>query len=300
MRAELFVRYAGIAAMRIVDHLNVDSPSFSFEFFPPKTVEGEVTLFRSISQLGELDPRFVSVTCGAGGSTRERTVDWALKIREGSGIEPVVHLTCLGVPESEIRETIAELRTHGLKNLLCLRGDPPSDGSDPGPGFCAFASDLVALVRSEFPEACIAAACYPEKHTEAESKQSDMEAMKRKADAGVDFFITQLFFDNAKYFEFLGRARSMGITQPIIPGIMPIQGVAQVRRFTSMCGASIPSHLLKLLDQYDSAPAAVYHIGIAHAIAQAAELLAAGVPGIHFYTLNKSPATRVVVEALKG
>lgn len=286
--------------MRIIDHLTGEKPCFSFEFFPPKTEKGESSLFGAIRQLAELDPGFVSVTCGAGGSTREKTVDWAGKIKHEIGIEPVVHLTCLGVPESEIRETIGSIQGLGLKNVLALRGDMPMDGSEVGEGFCAYASDLVSLVRSTMPEGCIAAACYPEMHSEAASKQADLEAMKRKADAGVDFFITQLFFDNDKYFEFVGRARSLGITQPIVPGIMPIQGVAQVRRFTSMCGASIPSHLLKLLDQYDVAPAAVYHIGVAHAIAQCTELLAAGAPGIHFYTLNKSPATRVVVEALRG
>lgn len=286
--------------MRITDHLAGEKPCFSFEFFPPKTEKGETSLFGAIRQLAELEPGFVSVTCGAGGSTREKTVDWAGKIKHEIGIEPVVHLTCLGVPEGEIRETVDSIQGLGLKNVLALRGDMPMDGSDVGDSYCQYASDLVGLVRETMPDACIAAACYPEKHTEAASKQSDLEAMKRKADAGVDFFITQLFFDNSKYFEFVGRARSMGITQPIVPGIMPIQGVAQVRRFTSMCGASIPSHLLKLLDQYDVAPAAVYHIGVAHAIAQCTELLGAGAPGIHFYTLNKSPATRVVVEALKS
>ncbi len=286
--------------MRIVDRFGDGKPGFSFEFFPPKTPKGESNLFDAIGQLGKLSPRFVSVTCGAGGSTRQKTLDWAGRIKDELGLEPMVHMTCLGVPEAEIRETIAGVRDLGLVNVLALRGDAPADGSEAGTGFCQYAADLIALVRAEVPGACIAAACYPEKHTEASSLQSDLEAMKRKADAGVDFFITQLFFDNAKYFEFVGRARSIGITQPIVPGIMPIQGVEQVRRFTSMCGASIPSHLLKLLDQYDVAPEAVYHIGIAHAIAQSTELLAAGVPGIHFYTLNKSPATRVVVEALQG
>lgn len=285
--------------MRIIDRLGVDGPSFSFEFFPPKTSKGEERLFKTIAQLSALEPTFVSVTCGAGGSTRLKTAEWASQIRKESGIEPMVHMTCLGVPESEIRQTLTESKQAGLSNILALRGDPPLEGNWE-PGFCNFANELIGVIREDFPDACIAAACYPEKHTEADSFRSDLEAMKRKSDSGVDFFITQLFFDNAKYFEFVGRARSIGISQPIIPGIMPIQNVEQVRRFTSMCGATIPSHLSKLLGQYDVAPAAVYHIGIAHAIAQSHELLEAGVPGIHFYTLNKSPATRVVVEALKG
>lgn len=286
--------------MRIADQFGAGRAGFSFEFFPPKTPKGEAKLFDSIGQLGKLEPNFVSVTCGAGGSTRQKTLDWAGRIKDELGLEPMVHMTCLGVSEAEIRETIAGVQSRGLVNILALRGDAPADGSLVGASYCSFASELVSLVRREVPGACIAAACYPEMHAEAASKQADLDAMKRKADAGVDFFITQLFFDNAKYFEFVGRARSIGITQPIVPGIMPIQGVEQVRRFTSMCGATIPSHLLKLLDQYDVAPAAVYHIGVAHAIAQCTELLAAGVPGIHFYTLNKSPATRVVVEALQS
>ncbi|MBL8069429.1 MAG: methylenetetrahydrofolate reductase [NAD(P)H] [Armatimonadetes bacterium] len=286
--------------MRICDGFGAGNPGFSFEFFPPKTGNGEKNLFESIGQLARLSPHFVSVTCGAGGSTRRKTVDWAEKIRNEHALEPMVHLTCLGVPEKEIRDTLEDVKTRGLLNILALRGDAPVDGSPAEPGFCNFAAELVGLIRKEVPNACVAAACYPEKHTEAVSKQADLDALRAKADEGVDFFITQLFFDNDKYFEFVGRARSVGVTQPIIPGIMPIQGVAQVRRFTEMCGATIPSHLLKLLDQYEGAPAAVYHIGIAHAIAQCTELLAAGVPGIHFYTLNKSPATRVVVEALRG
>lgn len=286
--------------MRISDGFGVGATGFSFEFFPPKTERGEANLFESIGHLARLDPHFVSVTCGAGGSTRRKTVDWADKIRSDHGIEPMVHLTCLGVPETEIRSTIQDVRDRGLVNLLALRGDAPADGTEPAGGYCRYAADLVRLIRQEMPLACIAAACYPEKHTEAVTKQSDLDALKAKADAGVDFFITQLFFDNDKYFEFVGRARSVGVTQPILPGIMPIQGVAQVRRFTEMCGATIPPHLMKLLDQYDAAPAAVYHIGVAHAIAQCTELIAAGVPGIHFYTLNKSPATRVVVEALRS
>lgn len=212
----------------------------------------------------------------------------------------MVHLTCLGVPEAELRETLESLRKAGLYNILALRGDAPKDNSQPVEGACQYADQLIERIRAVFPESCIAAACYPEKHTEAASVRDDLENLRRKADSGADFFITQLFFDNRKYFEFVGRARSMGINQPIIPGIMPIQNVEQVRRFIQMCGASIPDHLMKLLDQYNFSPKAVYHIGIAHAIAQCQELIDAGIPGIHFYTLNKSPATRVVVEAIGG
>ncbi len=285
--------------MRILDGLGAEGTSFSFEFFPPKTEAGERLLFETIAQLRELNPHFVSVTSGAGGSTRGRTVEWAKRIRQDSGIEPMLHLTCRGVPEAELAETIRSLKEAKLYNILALRGDQPQDSAAPE-GAYQYADELIRHIRNDFPESCIAAACYPEKHTEASSIRDDLENLRRKADSGADFFITQLFFDNSKYFEFVGRARSMGLTQPILPGIMPIQNVDQVRRFIQMCGASIPPHLMKLLDQYNFSPKAVYHIGIAHAIAQCQELIESGAPGIHFYTLNKSPATRVVVEAIRN
>lgn len=287
--------------MRISEQLGTGKRSVSFEFFPPKSGAGERTLFRSIRSLQELQPSFVSVTCGAGGSTRVKTVDYAVRIKEETGIEPMVHMTCLGVPEAELTATIMQVREAGLMNILALRGDRPigesADVYDGGP--CRFASDLVGRVRGAYPEACVAAACYPEVHAEAASKSADLHHLKEKADAGVDFFITQLFFDNRHYFEFVGRARSLGITQPIIPGIMPIQNVGQTKRFTEMCGATLPPSLLKLLEQYQESPSAVFYIGVAHAVAQVTDLIANGAPGVHFYTLNKSPATRLVVEALR-
>lgn len=283
--------------MQLSDLFEAGSPVFSFEFFPPKTEAGERSLFRSIQSLKELEPGFVSVTCGAGGSTRGKTVEWARRIRSEIGLEPLVHMTCLGVSAEELEAAIAGVRDEGLRNVLALRGDAPLEGGEPGP--CRYASELVTMVKAQYPEACLAGACYPEVHTEASSRLADLENMKRKADAGVSFFLTQLFFDNRHYFEFVGRARSMGIRQPIVPGIMPIQNVGQTKRFTEMCGATIPPSLLKLLEQYQDSPSAVFYIGVAHAVAQAAELLASGAPGVHFYTLNRSPATRLVVEALR-
>ncbi|MCU0317651.1 MAG: methylenetetrahydrofolate reductase [NAD(P)H] [Fimbriimonadaceae bacterium] len=285
--------------MRIIDKLEGPSPQFSFEYFPPKTEDGEKSLFQTVGRMKELGPAFASVTCGAGGSTRGKTVEWARKIKEELGVEAVVHLTCLGVDEDELRNTIQEIKAHKLINVLALRGDLPQDGSG-NQSHCQYANELISLIREIYPEACIAAAAYPETHVDANNRFSDLENLKRKADAGADLFVTQLFFDNRHYFEFVGRARSMGITQPIIPGIMPIQNVGQTIRFIEMCGASIPDHLMKLLRQYEDSPKAVYYIGVAHAIAQCDELLRSGVPGIHFYTLNKSPATRLVVEALRG
>ena len=286
--------------MRIADVLGRPGPHFSFEFFPPKTNAGEQSLFRAITSLKEFDPSFVSVTCGAGGSTRRKTIEWARRIRDEIGIEPLVHMTCRGVGEAELSESLGELESSELHNVLALRGDHPLDEENTQESACLFASDLISRVKTHLPSACVVAACYPETHTEATSRTSDLEFMKAKADAGAEVFITQLFFDNDKYFQFVGRARTMGITQPIIPGIMPIQNVEQIKRFTQMCGASIPKHLMTLLEQYKDTSSAVFYIGVAHAIAQADELLRNGVPGIHFYTLNKSPATRLVVEALRN
>lgn len=284
--------------MSILQRIANPQPAFSFEFFPPKTQEGEKNLFRTVESLRALDPAFVSVTCGAGGSTRRKTVAWAGKIQNELHLPAVVHMTCLGMPETELQTTIDELQSHQLTNILALRGDPPKDTELP-PSACHFANELVQKLRQSIPQATIAAACYPETHNEAPSRLADLESLKRKADAGTDFFITQLFFDNSKYFEFVGRARSLGLTQPIVPGIMPIHNVEQTKRFTTMCGATIPISLLRLLEQYESSPSAVFHIGVAHAIAQAHDLLANGAPGVHFYTLNRSPATRLVVQALQ-
>lgn len=286
--------------MRIADVLGQPGPHFSFEFFPPKTNAGEQSLFRTITSLKEFDPSFVSVTCGAGGSTRRKTIEWAKRIRDEIGIEPLVHMTCRGVGEGELSDSLGELASSELQNILALRGDHPLDEENAQDSACLFASDLISRVKTHLPRACVVAACYPETHTEATSRTSDLEFMKAKADAGAEVFITQLFFDNDKYFQFVGRARTMGITQPIIPGIMPIQNVEQIKRFTQMCGASIPKHLMTLLEQYKDTSSAVFYIGVAHAIAQADELLRNGVPGLHFYTLNKSPATRLVVEALRN
>ena len=282
-----------------IDHLvQSPQPTFSFEFFPPKTPVGEVNLIKTVQSLQPLEPSFVSVTCGAMGTSCGKTVEWAKQIRDEANLEPLVHLTCLGASEEFLNKALEEIAKADLKNILALRGDAPAEGVG-AKSHCQHANELIELIRKRYPGACIAAACYPEKHTEAPSMISDLEAMKLKAGAGADVFLTQLFFDNRHYFEFVGRARSMGITQPIVPGIMPIQNVDQIKRFTGICGASIPKNLMGLLEQYQDTPRAVFHIGVAHAIAQSQELLNNGAPGIHFYTLNKSPATRLVVQALR-
>ncbi len=269
-------------------------PLFSFEFFPPKTPGGERSLFRSLESLRQLEPAFVSVTC-AGGNIG-KTVAQARQIRDDLDLEAVVHLTCLGVPRDRLVETIRDIREAGLINILALRGDPRADAPQDAP---CFASDFVALIREVYPEACVLGACYPEGHVEADNLTADLLNLKKKTDAGVDVLVSQLFFDNRHYFEFVGRARTMGITAPVLAGVMPIQNLDQVRRFTQMCGAKVPEHLHHLLEQYRVSDGATFYIGVAHALSQSAELLASGAPGVHFYTLNKSPATRLVVEALR-
>ncbi len=291
--------------MRILDRVLAAAegrkpPCFSFEFFPPRTPEGEANLFEAIADLTALAPGFVSVTYGAGGSTREKTVDLVTRIKRDVGIEAMAHFTCVGHAREEIRDTLRRLADAGVENVIALRGDPPKGQSAfvrPAGGF-ANANELVGFIRQERLPFCVAAAAYPEGHIECVDRDADLRNLKRKVDAGVDLLITQLFFDNAFYFDFVERARKAGIGVPIVPGIMPITNVVQIERFTRMCGATIPMRLQLRLETLRDDPAGAMDLGVTHAIAQCAELLARGAPGIHFYTLNRSPATRRVVSAL--
>jgi methylenetetrahydrofolate reductase (NADPH) len=285
--------------VRITDRLHARSPFFSFEFFPPKTDAGVEALMATLTTLRGLDPAYVSITYGAGGSTRERSVEIARRIRDEIGLEVMAHVTCAGSGVAELRALFRQLEAAGISNVLALRGDPPRGSTEFAPvadGF-AHASDLIGLLEREF-DFCIAAACYPEKHPEAPSLHVDLDHLERKVAAGARFLITQLFFDNAQYYEFVARARARGITVPIVPGIMPITNYDQIARFTAMCGATIPASLLAELEARRDEPEAVSDLGVAFATAQCIDLLEHGVPGIHFYTLNKSPATRAVVSAL--
>jgi len=285
--------------MRISERLRSRAPFFSFEFFPPKTDAGVAALMDALATLRALDPAYVSVTYGAGGSTRDRSIEIAKRIRHEVGIEVLAHVTCSGSTADELRALLRELHAAGIENVLALRGDPPKGSAafTAVEGGFRYASDLVAMLEREF-DFCIAGACYPEKHPEAASLHDDLDAIERKVDAGARFLITQLFFDNARYFEFVARVRARGITVPVIPGIMPITNYDQIERFTAMCGATIPRGLRTELDARRGEPEAVAELGVAFATLQSVELLERGAPGIHFYTLNKSPATRAVVSAL--
>jgi methylenetetrahydrofolate reductase (NADPH) len=286
--------------MRIRELISSGRPCFSFEFFPPKDRQGFDQLRATLASLSELKPSFVSVTWGAGGSTRRQTVDLVTQIKEDYGIEVMAHISCAGSARRETRQVLQRLEEAGIENVLAVRGDPPRGDIqfEPHPEGFTYANELVAFAHSEFGF-CLGAACYPEKHVEASSMELDLFNLKRKVEAGCEFLITQLFFDNQKYFDFVARVRAMGIGVPIIPGIMPITNVAQIERFTHICGATIPHSLLNEFRLQRDDPHAVLSLGVAYATAQGLELLQRGAPGIHFYTLNKSPATRTILKAMQ-
>ena len=287
--------------MRIAETLaTAREPVFSFEFFPPKTEEGEANLRNALEGLVPLEPSFVSVTYGAGGSTRTRTIEITKWIKRELGIEAMAHLSCVGATREELRGLLDEVDEAGIENVLALRGDPPAGETEwrPHPGGFHYSTELAALI-SEHYDFCVGGACFPEVHPEAPDLAHDLRFLKEKLASGVGFLITQLFFDNRLYFSFVEEARAAGIDVPIVPGIMPITNAEQIKRFTQRIGASIPGPLLEQLDLRADDPAATLELGVAYATAQCADLLARGAPGIHFYTLNKSPATRAILSALK-
>jgi methylenetetrahydrofolate reductase (NADPH) len=285
---------------QILADQNPPAPVFSFEFFPPKTPVGEANLDGALSELRTLEPAFVSVTYGAGGSTREKTIEIVKRIRDEYGLEAMAHFTCVGATVPELRATLEEMRAAGIDNVLALRGDPPAGEEfwTKTDGGLEYSSELVGLIAESYPFA-IGAACFPETHIHATSPEDDLEPLAEKVRAGVGFLITNLFFDNARYFDFLSRVRAAGIEVPIIPGIMPITRAGQIERMAKMSGASIPPDLRRELEVRGEDTEAVLDFGVAFATLQCAELLAAGAPGIHFYTLNRSPATRAILSALK-
>ena len=287
--------------MKIIDILQSNVRTVSFEFFPPKDDAGFADLFQTIEALKPLDPSYVSVTYGAGGGTRRKTVELVKRIKHEIGIEAMAHLTCVSATREEITTVLDDLEAGGVANVLPLRGDPPKGESEfvPTLGGFAHANELVEFIRSRY-SFCLAGACYPETHPEASSPEADLDYLKRKVDGGLDFLITQLFFSNEDFYRFRDRAEAVGIRVPILAGIMPILSLKQIKRFTQMCGASLPKDLLTKIDAVEDDPEAVRQIGTYHATRQCEELLAQGVAGIHFYTLNRSTATRAVYQSIKG
>jgi methylenetetrahydrofolate reductase (NADH) len=287
--------------MRIEQILaEADRPVFSFEFFPPRTDEGEQNLRAALTSLRELQPDFVSVTYGAAGSTRGLTLELTKWIKQELGIEAMAHISCVGATRDELCVILDSVADAGIENVLALRGDPPRGDSEwrPHPGGLRYSSELAALISDRYPMS-VGAACFPEVHPEAPDRASDLRFLKSKVDNGASFLITQLFFDNEAYFQFVEEARAAGIDVPIVPGIMPITDVGQIKRFTGICGASIPESLLEQLEKRAPFPNEVLQLGVSYATLQCAELLARGAPGIHFYTLNRSPATRAILAALR-
>lgn len=285
--------------MKISDLLNTGRKSFSFEFFPPKTDEDAAQLMKTAEALRALEPSYISVTWGAGGSTRRKTLDLVANIKAKLGVETMAHLTCVGASRADIDAVLTEIRDKKIDNVLALRGDPPKGQTafTAHPDGFAYANELVAHIRGRHP-LCIAAAGYPEGHPETADKARDLDHLKRKVDAGADFVVTQLFFDNADYFGFVERARKAGVRVPIIPGLMPVTNVGQLKRFTAMCGARIPEALARTLEPIQEDSEAVVRAGIAHGLKQSEGLLAGGAPGIHFYTLNRSRSTAEILRQL--
>jgi methylenetetrahydrofolate reductase (NADPH) len=286
--------------MKIGELLKVAKPSFSFEFFPPKNEEGFGQLYQALAALKPLKPTFVSVTFGAGGSTRTKTVDLVKRIKREIGLEPMAHLTCVGLNRGEIAAILDELEEGGIENVLALRGDPPKgqERFEATAGGFSHASELIEFIQSRWSFS-VGGACYPEVHPEAPDARSDMEALKRKVDAGAEFIISQLFFDNNHFFRFKEEARRAGISAPILAGIMPILNHKQIQRFAQMCGASIPENLSRRIEGVEDDEEAVRHIGTFHATLQCLHLLDEGTDGIHFYTLNRSTATRAIYQLLR-
>lgn len=288
--------------MRIVDQMNDGKQFLSLEFFPPKDKQEWPAFFKTAGTLSRLNPLFASVTYGAGGSTQGDTLEIVTRLKKEHGLETMAHLTCVGAYRGALQQFLDDLAQAEVFNVLALRGDPPNDAP---PEFSAcrtllHASDLAAFIKEAHPGMGIGVAGYPETHPEAAGPEEDLSYLKLKLDQGGDFAITQLFFDNSHYFQFVARARAAGINKPIIPGIIPVVSLKVIRRIVSMCGATLPPAYLADLEAADSGggAAAVQRLGVAYARRQAQQLLAAGVPGVHIYTLNRDQAVLELVDGL--
>jgi len=286
--------------MRIGEIYREKKFGLSIEVFPPKTPKGDAALRETLEKLSVYRPNFISCTYGAGGSTQERTLEWCVEIQNRFQLTATSHFTCVGSTREELLEWLSKAKQNGLTNIMALRGDPPEgqDAFQTVEGGLGHADELVELIRAEFPDFGIGVAGYPEKHPEAPDLQTDLENLKRKVDAGADAVFTQLFYVNDNFFHFRDRCGQMGMTVPIIPGIMPITEFARIKRITSLCGAVFPEGLASKLEAVQDDKAAQFEIGVEYTIDQCRELLDKGVAGIHFYALNRSPACERILEAL--
>lgn len=288
--------------MKIIDKIRPGNQFISLEFFPPKGHSEWPAFFQAVERLAGLDPLFASVTYGAGGSTHGDSLEIVTRLQKEYALETMAHLTCIGSTPDEVRSFLDALSVAGVENVLALRGDIPQDaaaGFTPSP-LLGHASDLVSLIRSSHPALGIGVAGYPEPHPEALSPESDLAYLRQKLDNGADFAITQLFFDNDLYHGFVQRALSAGVTKPIIPGILPVVSLKVIKRIVAMCGGTIPAEFMARLEEADrrGGAAAVQQVGVAHARNQIRQLLEAGVPGVHIYTLNRAEVVLELVEGL--
>ncbi|MFL5891783.1 MAG: methylenetetrahydrofolate reductase [NAD(P)H] [Solirubrobacterales bacterium] len=287
--------------MRIDEILAGPEPVFSIEFFPPKTPEKVDELFETVQALKPLAPDFVSVTYGAGGATRDGTVEIATRIKQDHGLEAMAHLSCVGETREGLVEILDRFEASGIENVLALRGDPPRGESNfqPPEGGLSCAAELAAFIGERY-DFTIGGTCFPEVHPDAPGLEADLAYLKTKVEAGARFLITQLFFDNRLYFDFVDSARAAGINVPIIPGVIPITTYSQVARICDLCQASIPMELSGAMEALGGDEDAESLLGVAYAARQCDELLAGGAPGIHFYALNRAPGTRAVLSALRA
>jgi len=286
--------------MRFAEAYGSGKFGLSFEIFPPKSPAGEAGLFAAVKTLVAFRPSFVTCTYGAGGSTREKTLELTVAIRDRFGVSTAAHLTCVGSSQQDLRAWLNEAANRQVENIVALRGDPPRGEARfvPAADGLAHADELVVLIRREFPHFGVAVAGYPEAHQEAPSPEADLANLKRKVETGADAVITQLFYENKDFFAFRRRYQEAGIRAPLVPGILPIINYTQVQRITALCGAKLPPGLVAELEASRDDPEAELEIGVAHAIRQCRELLDAGVPGLHFYVLNKATAAARILEAL--
>lgn len=286
--------------MRIDDILASRRPVFSVEFFPPKSEAAANQLFATARSLRELEPDFVSVTYGAGGSTREGTVEITRALKEDLGFETMAHLSCVGETTEGLSATLDRIEAAGIENVFALRGDPPRGQEDfvQPPGGLGSAAELASFIAAD-RNLAIGGACFPEVHPEAPDLETDLAYLKTKVEAGASFLITQLFFDNKVYFDFVDAARAVGIDVPIVAGVIPVASFAQTKRICDLCDASIPQSLERAFEAAGDEQAQ-FELGVAYAAQQCTELLLGGAPGIHFYALNRAPATRAVLGALRA